>query len=186
MNEYNSVKNLILHEMTQTLDTVHPEEVQLLVDAIMESRRVFVTGVGRVLLVMQAWAKRLNHLGISTFFVGEINEPAISDKDLLISASGSGESAVPRAITSVALKYQPKICYIGSNNVSTIAQMADIHVSFRCSTKLKKTDEVASVQPMSSLFEQSLFILGDVIALMIIKRKNIELGKLWDTHANLE
>lgn len=186
MNEYNSVKNSILHEITQTLETVHPEEVQVLVDAILGSRRVFVTGVGRVLLVMQAWAKRLNHLGIMTFFAGEINEPAISDEDLLISASGSGESVVPRAITSVALKYKPKICYIGSNNESTIAQMADIHVNFQCSTKHKKAEEIVSVQPMSSLFEQSLFILGDIVALMIIKKKNIELGKLWDIHANLE
>ena len=39
---------------------------------------------------------------------------------------------------------------------------------------------------MSSLFEQSLLLLGDIVAKMIVERKQINLKSLWQYHANLE
>ena len=47
-------------------------------------------------------------------------------------------------------------------------------------------DEIDSVQPMTSLFEQSLLILGDTVAKMIIDKKQIDMKSLWKYHANLE
>ena len=45
---------------------------------------------------------------------------------------------------------------------------------------------IRSAQPMTSLFEQSLLLLGDTIASMIIERRHIVLKDLWRCHANLE
>jgi 6-phospho-3-hexuloisomerase len=53
-------------------------------------------------------------------------------------------------------------------------------------TKLYLNDEIISKQPMSSFFEQSLLLFGDVVAGMIVDKKDIELKKLWNFHANLE
>lgn len=53
-------------------------------------------------------------------------------------------------------------------------------------TKLYLEDEISSNQPMSSLFEQSLLLLGDIVAKMIVERKQINLKSLWQYHANLE
>lgn len=39
---------------------------------------------------------------------------------------------------------------------------------------------------MTSLFEQSVLLLGDSIALVIIEEKAIDMSKLWQYHANLE
>ena len=40
---------------------------------------------------------------------------------------------------------------------------------------------------MSSLFEQSLLLLGDMIALLIVDKEGItDLHSLWRKHANLE
>jgi 6-phospho-3-hexuloisomerase len=39
---------------------------------------------------------------------------------------------------------------------------------------------------MTSLFEQSLLILGDIIALMMVRDKSIDIHNLWEYHANLE
>lgn len=39
---------------------------------------------------------------------------------------------------------------------------------------------------MTSLFEQSLLILGDTLAKMIIDEKNLDMKELWQYHANLE
>lgn len=43
-----------------------------------------------------------------------------------------------------------------------------------------------SQQPMTSLFEQSLLLLGDAIAMSMVRRKNLDLDALWEHHANLE
>jgi len=39
---------------------------------------------------------------------------------------------------------------------------------------------------MTSLFEQSVLLLGDTLALMMIDEQKLDLKKLWQHHANLE
>lgn len=39
---------------------------------------------------------------------------------------------------------------------------------------------------MTSLFEQSLLLFGDVVAKMIIDERQIDMKSLWRYHANLE
>ena len=47
--------------------------------------------------------------------------------------------------------------------------------------------EIASQQPMSSLFEQSLLLLGDTVAMLVMQEKGLDdLHALWKKHANLE
>lgn len=184
---YNDAQKLIISEITQALSTVNSDSVEELTNLICSADKVFVVGVGRVLLMLQAFAKRLNHLGIEAYFVGEINEPAITNRDLLIVGSGSGESAVPLVITKIAKKYGARIAHIGSNANSPLASYEDLFVRVACKTKLNLKDEINSKQPMSSLFEQCLLLLLDSIVLLIIEKKHIvDLSSLWCKHANLE
>ena len=53
-------------------------------------------------------------------------------------------------------------------------------------TKYYLEDEIDSEQPMTSLFEQTLLLLGDVIAKMMIDRRKLDMKALWQYHANLE
>jgi len=43
-----------------------------------------------------------------------------------------------------------------------------------------------SQQPMTSLFEQSLLLVGDAIAMSMVRKRDIDLDSLWEYHANLE
>ena len=65
-------------------------------------------------------------------------------------------------------------------------EFSDLFVRIPVQTKLYLPDEISSVQPMTSLFEQSLLLLGDTIALQMVKEKNIDMKDLWQYHANLE
>ena len=186
MNSYQECKQVILDELRQSLDAVEPEQTDVLIDKILKARKVFVVGVGRVMLMLQAFAKRLNHIGVEAYFVGEINEPAITGDDMLILGSGSGESAIPVTISKVAQKYHPQMIYIGSNLNSTIAGACDVCVRIPCRTKLALADEIPTTQPMSSLFEQSLLLYLDIVSMMIVFRKGIVVTDLWQKHANLE
>jgi 6-phospho-3-hexuloisomerase len=67
-----------------------------------------------------------------------------------------------------------------------MAEYTDLMVRIPVRTKLGLEDEIRSGQPMTSLFEQSLLILGDIIACMIIEKKGLDLHNLWQFHANLE
>lgn len=177
---------LILNEIRCALEAIEPAQVEQLLNALQATEKVFVIGVGRVMLSLQAFAKRLNHLGVPTYCVGDINEPAITERDLLLVGSGSGESVVPVAIARRAHHFGAKIVHLGSNPHSSLAPLTDIFVRIPVKTKLRLPDEIQSEQIMSSLFEQSLYVLGDAVTLLFAQRRNLDLTSLWQYHANLE
>ena len=185
-DEFRQFCDLILSEIRQALDSISPLEVERFVEALLSAEQVFVIAVGRVMLSLSSFAKRLNHLGVRAFCVGDIVEPVITANDLLVIASGSGESVVPVAIAKVAKKHGAKIAHIGSNPDSSLAPMTDVFVRIAVKTKLNLPSEIPSQQIMSSLFEQSLLVLGDAVALMIARRRKLDLPALWRFHANLE
>jgi 6-phospho-3-hexuloisomerase len=179
--------NLILTEISAALESVDPAQVQLLVEAMLKAGTLFFTGVGRVALSLQAMVKRLNHLGFSAWFVGDLAEPAASAGDLLVVGSGSGESVVPVAIAKVAKRHGARVAHIGSNPESALAPLTDIFLRIPVATRLRRPDEIPSQQIMTSVFDQALYILGDAIALELLRRKGIvDLNGLWQRHANLE
>lgn len=183
---YSDQASMILRECLQALNAISAKETEALVQQVLEAEKIFFVGVGRVLLSLKAIAKRWAHLGLSTHIVGDITEPSISNRDILIVGSGSGESLVPVVIAKKAVELGAKVVYIGSNAESTIANLSALMVRIPVRTKLNKPDEIASLQPMTSLFEQSLLLYGDAIAAMIIQTKQIDMNSLWYTHANLE
>ena len=184
--KYREYAALVLDETGTALRSIDPSQVDALVNGILDARKVFAIGVGRVMLSLQAFVKRLSHLGVDAHCVGEITEPAITPDDLLIVASGSGESIFPKGIAQKAKSLGTRVIHIGSNAESGIKPYCDGMVRIPVRTKLALSDEIPSRQPMSSLFEQSLFLLGDIVALAIIDKKNLDMASLWEYHANLE
>lgn len=185
--EYRAASKLVIDEIQTALTGVDVEAIEKLAGDIFSADKVFLIGVGRVMLSLKAFAKRLSHLGVSAHCVGDITEPAITGRDILIVGSGSGESIVPLAIAKKAKELGAgKIIHIGSNPNSSMKQYADYMVRIPVRTRLCLEDEIDSRQIMTSLFEQTLLILGDIIALVEVDRRSIDLKELWDEHANLE
>ncbi len=185
-SKYNDTVSMILDECSTALNHIDPAQVEALVKAMLSARKVFVIAVGRVMLSLEAFAKRMSHIGVGMVCVGQITEPAITTQDLLLVASGSGESAIPVAIAKKAASLKVKIAYVGSNMDSSVAKLAALMVRIPVQTKSGRADEIASQQPMTSMFEQSLLLLGDAIAKIIINNNNIDMKSLWQQHANLE
>lgn len=185
-NKYNEVTKIVIKEIEAALFGIDLEAANRLVDDIVKADDVFLVGVGRVMLSLQAICKRLTHLGIKAHCVGDITEPAIKKSDLLIVASGSGESIVPVAIAKKAKEFNAKIVHIGSNPNGAVSKYVDYIVRIPTRTRLYLSDEVDSKQIMTSLFEQVLLIFGDIIAKVLVDERNIDLKDLWQYHANLE
>lgn len=183
---YGATCELVSREIALALGCVDTKNLEHMVARIQSADKVFFVGVGRVLLSLQAIAKRLSHLGIETHVVGEITEPAITAEDLLIVGSGSGMTLFPVAIARRAKSIGATVVHMGSNPKGDMSEIADFMVRVPVRTKLCLPDEIDSQQPMTSLFEQALLVLGDVIAKMIIDERHIDLANLWRRHANLE
>ena len=180
--------NEVLDEIRRTLESIDPDSLERLTEAILKADQVFFIGVGRVMLSLQAVCKRLAHLGIRTHYVGEITEPHFNEGDLLIVGSGSGGSLFPLGIARKAREAVPgcTIVHIGSNPNSEMKDLADFMVRIPVRTKFYLEDEIDSVQPMTTLFEQSVLLLGDILAKMIIENQKLDMKGLWQYHANLE
>ena len=184
---YSAACTDVLDELKRTLDSIDPASVERLAQAILEADQVFFVGVGRVLLSLQSVCKRLAHLGIKAHYVGEITEPAITKNDLLIVGSGSGASLFPLGIAKKARSaVDCKIVHIGSNPNSEMKDIADFMVRIPVRTKFYLDDEIDSCQIMTSLFEQSVLLLGDILAKMIVEQRRLDMKALWQYHANLE
>ena len=178
--------DIVTDEIKSVLQRVKAEEVDILINEILRADKVFLVAVGRVFLSLQGFGKRLAHLGVNVQIVGSVTEKAITEKDLLIVASGSGESILPRAVAEKAKKFNARLGIITAAPVSTIKGMADFAVHLPCPTKTATPGMVNSVQPMSTLFDQSLHIFGDAVSMLIQERKGLRNEDMWRNHANLE
>ena len=183
---YPDIARRIVAEIGETLEQVDSGEVERLVAALIDARRVFIFAVGRVLLSLECLGKRLNHLGIDCQVVGSMDEKPIGPPDLLLIASGSGESKLPAEIARLAKNAGAKLAILTSAAESTIKSISDIVVHLPCPTKKEPNRGVKSIQLMSTLFDQSLHVFGDAVALRIQEVKHLSSAELWRRHANLE
>ena len=183
---YKEAMKQVLDECYIALSKINEDDIYKFIDILLNAEKVFFVGVGRVKLSLEAFAKRMFHLGIDSHIVGDINEPFMTNRDILIVGSGSGESLIPVTIANKAKQLGGKIIHIGSNRNSSLKNITDLMIRIPVRTKLYLKDEIESKQPMSSLFEQSILLFADIVAYLIIEEKNIDLKKLWNNHANLE
>jgi 6-phospho-3-hexuloisomerase len=179
-------RRLVLSELEEALGRISPGEFEAFVEELLKERRILVAAVGRVLISMKAWVKRFRHLGLDINFVGSETEQPLGKDDLLIVASSSGETIFPLEMTKIARKREAVVVYIGCSPESSAAKLAVKRLFLAGRTKLAKTGEFNSKQPMSTLFEQQLYLLGDIITLELMRIKGIDEQVLKSRHANME
>ena len=165
MTDYKTLLMDVLQELGAALDGIDPEAVADLRRDILQARRIFVAGRGRSGLQMQAFAMRLMHLDLDVHVVGAVTTPAIGAGDLLIIGSGSGRTPSIIGQAQRASELNATVALITIAGESPVSQYADHILRIQASSpKLADAESASvSVQPMGSLYEQSLGILCDVM-----------------------
>ncbi|MDR1507683.1 MAG: hypothetical protein LBI67_11335 [Treponema sp.] len=186
MSTFSASRNLVLNELETAFGQISPESFTAFLEELLKERRILVVAVGRVLISMKAWIKRLCHLGLDINFVGSETERPIKKGDALIIASSSGESMFPVGIANIAREKGAVLLYIGCSPESTAAKLSDKTLLLAGRTKFARPGEFNSAQPMSTLFEQQLYLLGDIITLELMRIKGLDEKTIKDRHANLE
>jgi len=184
---YKESTETVTSELSAVLAKVDSAQVGQLIEAIEGAEKIFFIGVGRVMFMLQSIAKRLKHIGFDTYIVGETTEPPITPRDLLIVGSGSGSTLIPAGIAGKAKSLGAKIAHIGVIPDNPISPIVDVFLRIPCKSKVPMEDVVPSAQPMTTLFEQSVLLLGDALALMILAKRGDTVSEgMWTYHANLE
>lgn len=176
----------ILKELNHSADLISDEEAEKLVNGILESKKVFVAGAGRSGFMAKSFAMRMMHMGIDSYVIGETVTPNFEKEDILIIGSGSGETKSLVSMAEKAKSIGGKIATVTIFPDSTIGQLADITIKLPGSPKDQSEGDYKTIQPMGSLFEQTLLLFYDAVILRFMKKKGLDTNKMYGRHANLE
>ncbi len=175
----------ILTELNRTIVLINEEDSEKLVDGILRAKKVFVAGGGRSGFMAKAFVMRMMHVGLDPYVVGETVTPNLEPDDIFIVGSGSGETQSLVGMTERAKSIGAMVVAITINPTSTIGKLADIKIEIPAQAKEEGTSG-KSIQPMGSLFEQSLLLFYDAVILRFMEKKGLNSEVMYGRHANLE
>ena len=186
-SQFRQTSKRINDEVNHVLKEIDEQQIDLFMDDVLSKKRIFIAGVGRTGLMMKSFSMRLMHLGLKVFYIGETNTPSVNHNDLLIVGSGSGETLSLVSITEKAKNLGVKMVLFTIDDLSTIANKASRIIKISApSPKLQKSNKLDSIQPMGSLFEQSLLITLETIVVLLMERLGLDSEMMFKNHANLE
>lgn len=176
-------------EVMRIVSVVDPAGLDDAAVSILGAKSVFVAGAGRSLLMLKAFAMRLMHFGLTVHVVGETTTPAITEQDILVTASGSGETETVLGFAKRAVLAGAALVVLTTDANSALAAVpghaAPGHIIVIPAGN-KLGGNYRSWQPAGNSFEQSLLLVLDGIAMRVADERNPDFtGKLL-LHANLE
>ena len=179
---------LIVEELRTSLSLVQDEQVARLLDEIQAARTTLVVGAGRMGILLSTFSMRLNHLGLPSHLVGSTSCPPIGETDLLLAASSSGETPTVREVVRKAREHRARIAIITAVPDSPIAAMGSLVVYVQAPASLDAPAQgvLRSLQPMKTLFEQTLFITLEAMVLALMGRTGRTAADMARRHGNLE
>lgn len=176
----------ILDEIKMVLGVVNENEAVSLRDEILKANKIVVCGAGRVGMAIRGFGMRLGHLGLQAFTLGDSTVPGIGKGDLLLIASGSGETQTIYDLVEIGKKNGAKVGLVTGNPESRMGKLADVVVQIKAPSKTKAVEGLASIQPMTTLNEQSLGIFFDALVLDLMEKMGETHDTMWARHSNLE
>ena len=181
-----ALKETVTGELRGVLAEVDDTAVALFADVLRQARRVFVTGEGRSGFMAKAFAMRLMHLGLTVHVVGETTTPAVTADDTLVAVSGSGTTAGTVRVAEQAAASGAEVHAVTTAPDSPLGRASSGVLHLPAATKHRRTGETASVQPLSSLFDQATHLVLDVVALRLARLLEVGHDSARAAHANTE
>lgn len=177
-------RDIVLSEVASVLPRVSEEGSKAFCRELARVRRrtIYITGVGRSGLVVQAFGQRLMHLGFDVHLAQEITAPAVGRGDLLVACSGTGTTLLPLYMARKARRMGARVVAITARPASPLAKLSNLTIVIPA--PLERGPETR--QPARSLFEQAMFLYLDSVVLTAIQELRISARKIRGRHANLE
>ncbi|WP_297424079.1 6-phospho-3-hexuloisomerase [Clostridium sp.] len=174
----------ILEEIKDVIAKVDEEEIKKIVVIFKKEMRIFVDGEGRSGFQAKGFAMRLMHIGYNSYVMGETITPALKKGDIYVAISGSGKTQNTLSNAKAAKDLGLTIIGVTSKKDSPLAEVSDLVLEVP--GKIKNDNGVASIQLLSSLFDQSVHIVLDDLCLLISKKDNLSDSEAAKNHINVE
>lgn len=190
--KYTDLCKKVQNEIDLVLSSINEDKLNEFVN-LLSTNGIKVLGysAGRMGFGLKAFLMRLNHLGIPAYWYGDNYIPPMNENDVFICCSNSGTTASVFNILEI-FKNKAKghiVSFVG-NEESKMAVNSEIAINFKtCNGGLNSADDdtkINSIQPMTTLTEQSMFVLFDVITMMLIEKMNIDIVGTKKYHSNIE
>lgn len=175
-------REIVLREVASVLPRISEEDSGRFCRELARSKHVYITGVGRSGLVVQAFGQRLMHLGWDVHLADEITAPAIRRGDLLVACSGTGTTLLPLYMARKARKIGARVVSLTASPRSPLSRLS--HLTIVIPAPLERGRDTR--QPARSLFEQALFLYLDSVILTAMHEFRISGQRIRRRHANLE
>ncbi len=111
--------------------------------------------------------------------------PPIGAGDVLLAASGSGETQGIVQAAEVARRAGAAVIALTAAPESRLAKLAGVVVWIKAAGKLDRSG-TASSQYGGSLFEQAVLLTLDAVCQALLQAAGLEASALWARHANIE
>lgn len=176
----------IVGEVEAVLERLDAGQADAVADRLNSARHVVVTGEGRSGFMARAFAMRLMHLGLDVHVVGETTTPALRAGDTVVAVSGSGTTAATVRVAEQAASVGAELLAVTTDPQSLLAQRADLVATIPAATKYRRAGEAATIQPLSSLFDQVTHLVLDAVCLRLALLRDVDNAKARASHANTE
>lgn len=184
MASYRKIAEQVVEEHRQVLLDVNESEIQRLVDEIAAAKAIQVFGMGRMECAVRAFVMRLMHMGLHAHVVYDTTCPAIGRGDLLI-VNGAC-TGVSYMVMDFARQLGAKVCAITAHPESKWGRLCDFTVRLRGQVHPGREGEIPSIQPMAALFEQTVFVLEDIVIQLLMDKLGITAEQMATRHTNLD
>ncbi len=174
----------VMNEINQVMQEVSEDQLEKAMGLFDKNTRIFITGAGRSGFQAKSFAMRLMHIGYTDFVIGETITPSIQKGDLWVAISGSGTTSGIVKETETAKKLGLTILAITSEPNSPLAKLADHCLIVPGATKTGSG--IQSIQLLSTLFDQTVHITLDILALMIANKDQTSNEEALSEHVNIE
>lgn len=174
--------NLILEELSRAASSTDFSNSHEFLLKIVESNKIVTVGAGRVGIAMRAFAKRLKHLGKDAYFITDEVLPRFGKNDLMIIGSGSGETASILTLAKKSKEAGSNLLLITTQPNSSIALLADHVIVLELQKDNLSNSVTPSRQPMTTLFEQFLFLTLDAAVLNLMEMLSINESQMKELH----
>jgi 6-phospho-3-hexuloisomerase len=173
-------------DLARVLKAVKVRQLQAFERAILDSNRVFVTGLGRTGLMARGFAMRLMHLGRRVYHVGDVITPSIGEGDLLIICSRTGRSQVLSYYIRIARRAGATVAVVTASPESSVAAKADAMVAIDDRPSRRSRANSRPPPPLGSLFEQALLIVLDQVVLDLMQALDLTEADMARIHTEFE
>lgn len=175
--------NQICTELNVVRSNLTVDKAEAILKLIFQAHQVFLSGEGRSGLMVKALANRLTQVGLEVHVTTEITSPAIGKGDVLIFNSASGKSAFLISQAKSAKSLGAKVITFTAKEYAPLNESSDLIIGINAQSK---DENLGSIQPMGSLYEQASLLIFDSLILKALNNGLVTNKQLRSTHSNLE